>query len=159
MTIAIYAGTFDPFTRGHEDVLGRASLLFDHVIVAVACDCNKEPVFNFQERISLAQECIRPFANVSVCGFRGLLADFVRQKKANVLIRGVRNSSDFDYECRLANINRHLNPDIQTVFFPPLAETQTISGTMVREIVRLGGDVSAFVAPHVDQALRAKLKH
>lgn len=156
MTIAIYAGTFDPFTLGHEDVLKRACLLFDHVIVAIAKDCNKHTLFCFDERINLANECTKQLPNVSVCGFEGLLCTFALSKQANVLIRGVRNGSDFDYECNLAGINHHLNPAIQTVFFPPHSKTQFISGSMVRELARLGGDISAFVAPCVIDALNKK---
>ena len=156
MTIAIYSGTFDPFTLGHEDVLSRACRIFDHVIVAVAADCNKKTFFTFEERIALAKQIASQYPNASAEGFSGLLCEFVKQKNATVIIRGVRNGSDFDYETRMASVNHSLNQDIQTIFFPPMDNTQFISGTLVREIRRLGGDVSSFVSPLILQALNAK---
>ena len=156
MTIAIYSGTFDPFTLGHEDVLARACQIFDHVIVAVADDCNKKTFFTFEERVTLAQQIVSQYPNATAEGFSGLLCEFVKQKNSSVIIRGVRNGSDFDYETRMALVNHNLNHNIQTVFFPPMNNTQSISGTLVREIRRLGGDVSAFVSPLVLQALNSK---
>ena len=141
---------------GHEDVLSRACRIFDHVIVAVADDCNKKTFFTFEERIALAKQIVSQYPNASAEGFSGLLCEFVKQKHSTVIIRGVRNGSDFDYETRMASVNHSLNNDIQTVFFPPMDNTQFISGTLVREIRRLGGDVSSFVSPLVLQALNAK---
>jgi pantetheine-phosphate adenylyltransferase len=156
MTIAIYAGTFDPFTLGHEDVLNRARQIFDEVIVAVAADTGKNTFFSFEERVDLAQKVLKDVSKVRVVGFEGLLSEFVKATGASVLIRGVRNGSDFDYETRMACVNHVLNKGVQTVFFPPMNGTQSISGSLVREIHRLGGDVSAFVNPIVCQALEAK---
>lgn len=156
MTIAIYAGTFDPFTLGHEDVVARASKIFDHVIVAVAKDCGRNTFFSFEERVQLAQSVTSDFGNVSVEGFSGLLSHFVASKGAAVIVRGVRNASDFDYEARMAMANHALDHNIQTVFIPPLSSTQSISGSLVREIMKLGGDVSHFVNPIILNALKAK---
>ena len=156
MTIAIYAGTFDPFTLGHEDVLSRARQIFDEVIVAVAADTGRSTFFSYQERVQLAQEVLKGIPGVKVVGFQGLLSEFVKATGASVLIRGVRNGSDFDYETRMACVNHALNKHVQTVFFPPMNGTQSISGSLVREIHRLGGDVSAFVSPAVCRALEAK---
>ena len=156
MTTAVYAGNFDPFTLGHQDVLDRARQIFDVVIVAVAADTGKKTYFDFQERVDLAREALEGVQGVEVIGFEGLLSEFVRTHGANVLIRGVRNGSDFDYETRMACVNHALNGGIQTIFFPPINGRQTISGSLVREIHRLGGDVSAFVAPCVCRALEKK---
>ena len=156
MTIAIYAGTFDPFTLGHEDVLRRAQQIFDEVIVAVAADTGKNTFFFFLERVQLARDTLGNLKGVKVLGFEGLLSEFVKKTGATVLIRGVRNGSDFDYETRMACVNHALNQNVQTVFFPPMNGTQSISGSLVREIHRLGGDVSAFVSPTVCKALEAK---
>lgn len=156
MTIAIYAGTFDPFTLGHEDVLRRAQQIFDEVIVAVAADTGKNTFFSYEERVQLAQDTLAGLKGVKVLGFEGLLSEFVKKTGATVLIRGVRNGSDFDYETRMACVNHVLNRNVQTVFFPPMNGTQSISGSLVREIHRLGGDVSAFVSPAVCKALEAK---
>lgn len=158
MTIAIYAGTFDPFTLGHEDVLNRASQIFDEVIVAVAADTGKTTFFTYEERIRLAQQVLENRKHVRVLGFRGLLSKFAEELGASVLIRGVRNGSDFDYETRMAGVNQALNPSIQTIFFPPMNGTQAISGSLVREIHRLGGDVSPFVSAIVAEALINKRK-
>ena len=156
MTIAIYAGTFDPFTLGHEDVLRRAQQIFDEVIVAVAADTGKNTFFSYEERVQLARDTLGNLKGVKVLGFEGLLSEFVKKTGATVLIRGVRNGSDFDYETRMACVNHALNQNVQTVFFPPMNGTQSISGSLVREIHRLGGDVSAFVSPAVCRALASK---
>ena len=156
MTIAIYAGTFDPFTLGHEDVLRRAQQIFDEVIVAVAADTGKNTFFSYEERVQRARDTLGNLKGVKVLGFVGLLCEFVKKTGATVLIRGVRNGSDFDYETRMACVNHALNQNVQTVFFPPMNGTQSISGSLVREIHRLGGDVSAFVSPTVCKALEAK---
>lgn len=158
MTIAIYAGTFDPFTLGHEDVLNRASKIFEEVIVAVAADSGKNTFFTFEERVKLAQQVLQKKTNVRVIGFKGLLSNFANEQGARVLIRGVRNGSDFDYETRMACVNQALNPNIQTIFFPPMNGTQAISGSLVREIHRLGGDVTPFVSAAVAEALANKRK-
>lgn len=156
MTIAIYAGTFDPFTLGHQDVLNRAVDIFDEVIVAVAADTGKSTFFSFEERIALAQKVLAGKEKVRVIGFEGLLSKFVEEQNAKVLIRGVRNGSDFDYETRMASVNHALNPKVQTVFFPPMDGTQFISGSLVREIHRLGGNVAPFVPTGVAEALAKK---
>ena len=122
MTIAVYAGTFDPFTLGHEDVLNRACQIFDNIIVAVAADTGKKTFFSYEERVLLAREVIGQRPGVEVVGFEGLLSEFVKARSANVLIRGVRNGSDFDYETRMAAVNRALNHDVQTIFSRRLAE-------------------------------------
>ena len=156
MTIAIYSGTFDPITLGHEDVLGRACRIFDKVVLAVAENSSKNTLFTFEERLTLAQQIASQYPNAVAEGFSGLLIEFMKKKEATVIIRGVRNGSDFDYETRMASINHCLDHHVQTIFFPPMDNTQFISGTLVREIKRLGGDVSAFVSPIVLRALESK---
>ena len=141
----IYPGTFDPMTRGHEDLIRRASLLFGRVIVAVAASPGKQPIFNLEERVAIANESLAQYDNVEVAGFDGLLMDFVRAQNARVILRGLRAVSDFEYEFQMAGMNRKLFPDVETVFLTPDEEYMFISATMVREIARLGGDVSKFV--------------
>lgn len=158
MTIAVYAGTFDPLTLGHEDLLNRAIQIFDEVIVAVAADTGKSTFFSFDERVDIAKRTLAGKPKVRVIGFKGLLSEFMKMHQANVLIRGVRNGSDFDYETRMACVNHALNSSVQTVFFPPMNGTQAISGTLVREVHRLGGDVSPFVSAIVAEALVKKQK-
>ncbi|MCB1887941.1 MAG: pantetheine-phosphate adenylyltransferase [Rhodocyclaceae bacterium] len=153
---AIYPGTFDPFTRGHEDLVRRASRLFDRVVVAVAASPAKGPVFNLEERVEIAQGVLAGFPNVEVCGFSGLLMRFLEEKGARVILRGLRAVSDFEYEFQMAGMNRKLFPDVETVFLTPAEEYMFISATMVREIARLGGDVSKFVQPAVYERLRLK---
>ncbi|MCB1938473.1 MAG: pantetheine-phosphate adenylyltransferase [Rhodocyclaceae bacterium] len=152
----IYPGTFDPMTRGHEDLIRRASLLFGRVIVAVAASPGKQPIFNLEERVAIANESLAQYDNVEVAGFDGLLMDFVRAQNARVILRGLRAVSDFEYEFQMAGMNRKLFPDVETVFLTPDEEYMFISATMVREIARLGGDVSKFVQPAVDARLRLK---
>ncbi|MCB1955149.1 MAG: pantetheine-phosphate adenylyltransferase [Rhodocyclaceae bacterium] len=154
--VAIYPGTFDPFTRGHEDLVRRASRLFDRVVVAVAASPSKGPVFNLEERVEIASEVLAGFPNVEVCGFSGLLMRFLEQKGARVILRGLRAVSDFEYEFQMAGMNRKLFPDVETVFLTPAEEYMFISATMVREIARLGGDVSKFVQPTVYERLQLK---
>lgn len=156
-TTAIYPGTFDPITKGHIDLVVRASKLFDHVIVAVAINPSKQPTFSLDERVNLAQQCLANSTNVEVCGFEGLLVEVAKQKKANVIIRGLRAVSDFEHEFQLAGMNRKMQPDIETLFLTPAEQFTYISSSLVREIAALGGDVSDFVAPCVRDALKAKL--
>ncbi|NMG43582.1 pantetheine-phosphate adenylyltransferase [Aromatoleum toluvorans] len=155
--VAIYPGTFDPFTRGHEDLVRRASLLFNRVVVAVAESRGKGPIFTLAERVEIAREVVAPFGNVDVVGFDGLLMDFLRAQNARLILRGLRAVSDFEYEFQMAGMNRKLFPDVETVFLTPAEEYMFISATMVREIARLGGDVSKFVQPAVYQRLLQKV--
>ncbi len=155
--VAVYPGTFDPFTRGHEDLVRRASLLFDNVVVAVAESRGKVPIFTLAERVEIAREILAPFPNVTVTGFDGLLMDFLRSQNARLILRGLRAVSDFEYEFQMAGMNRKLFPDVETVFLTPADEYMFISATMVREIARLGGDVSKFVQPAVNERLLQKV--
>ena len=157
MTRAIYPGTFDPLTRGHEDLVRRAAGLFDSLIVAVADSRGKNPIFSPDERLAIARETLSHHTNVEIVGFSGLLVNFVRQQKADVVIRGLRAVSDFEYEFQMAGMNRHLMPEVETVFMTPTDKYQFISGSLVREIALLGGDVSKFVAPSVQDWLHKKL--
>ena len=157
MTRAIYPGTFDPLTRGHEDLVRRAAGLFDSLVVAVADSRGKNPIFSPDERLAIARETLAQHPNVEIVGFSGLLVHFVRQQKADVVIRGLRAVSDFEYEFQMAGMNRHLMPEVETIFMTPTDKYQFISGTLVREIALLGGDVSKFVAPSVQDWLRKKL--
>ncbi|MFT3759679.1 pantetheine-phosphate adenylyltransferase [Thauera sp.] len=156
--VAVYPGTFDPFTRGHADLVRRASVLFDRVIVAVARSNSKGPIFGLDERVDIAREAVADYPNVSVVGFDCLLMDFLGQQNARVILRGLRAVSDFEYEFQMAGMNRKLHPDVETVFLTPAEEYMFISATMVREIARLGGDVSKFVQPSVLARLQEKLK-
>jgi pantetheine-phosphate adenylyltransferase len=158
MLKAVYPGTFDPMTRGHEDLVRRASKLFDQVIVGVADSRSKRPFFSMDERVSIANEVLGHYPNVEVCGFTGLLKDFVRNHDAKVIIRGLRAVSDFEYEFQMAGMNRYLMPDVETIFLTPSDQYQFISGTIVREIAQLGGDVSKFVFPSVEQWLQKRLQ-
>lgn len=155
--IAVYPGTFDPFTRGHEDLVRRASLLFDRTIVAVAMSRKKAPLFELEERVAIAREILAPFPNVEVQGFDGLLMDFLKANNARVILRGLRAVSDFEYEFQMAGMNRKLYPDVETVFLTPGEEYMFVSATMVREIARLGGDIDKFVHPQVVQRLQRKV--
>jgi len=155
--VAVYPGTFDPLTRGHGDLVRRASLLFEGVIVAVAKSNSKNPVFSLEERVEIASKVLAPYGNVKVIGFDCLLMDFMHQHGARVILRGLRAVSDFEYEFQMAGMNRKLYPDVETVFLTPAEEYMFISATMVREIARLGGDVSKFVHPEVYARLQEKL--
>ena len=154
---AIYPGTFDPMTKGHEDLMGRASRLFDKLILAVAAGHHKRTLFTIAERLDIATELARPYPNVEVVAFRGLLSDFVLQNRGDVVVRGLRTLSDFDYEYQMAGMNRHLMPEVETLFLTPSAQYQFVSGTFVREIATLGGDVSKFVAPSVLARLQERV--
>jgi len=156
-TTAIYPGTFDPITLGHSDLIRRASLLFDHVIVAVAINPNKKPLFNLEQRVELAQQSLADLHNVKVCGFEGLLVDFASKKGAKCIVRGLRNVTDFDHEYQLAMMNRKMQADIETLFLTPSEQFSCISSSLVREIATLGGDVSDFVSPIVQSALQRQL--
>lgn len=156
MLIAVYPGTFDPLTRGHEDLVRRASKLFDRLVVGVADSKSKRPFFSMNERVEIAQEVLGHYPNVEVCGFTGLLKDFVRSHDAKIIIRGLRAVSDFEYEFQMAGMNRYLLPDVETMFLTPSDQYQFISGSIVREIAALGGDVSKFVFPSVEQWLRKR---
>ncbi len=149
MKKAVYPGTFDPVTRGHEDLVRRAARLFDHVILAVADSRAKRPFFTLDERVDLARTVLADCDNVEVLGFSGLLMDFMRTQNARIILRGLRAVSDFEYEFQMAGMNRQLYPDVETVFLTPAEQYMFISATMVREIASLGGDVSAFVNPRV----------
>ncbi len=146
---AVYPGTFDPMTLGHEDLMRRASRLFDRLILAVAAGHHKRTMFTIAERLEMAQEIARPYPNVEVMAFRGLLSHFVTEVGGKVVVRGLRAVSDFEYEFQMAGMNRQLMPEVETVFMTPGDHYQFVSGTFVREIANLGGDVSKFVAPSV----------
>ena len=155
---AVYPGTFDPMTLGHEDLMGRSSRLFDKLILAVAAGHHKRTMFNVGERLDIAREIARPYGNVEVIPFRGLLRDFVVTNNGNVVVRGLRAVSDFDYEFQMAGMNRQLMPEVETLFLTPSDQYQFVSGTFVREIATLGGDVSKFVSPSVLDRLRQRVK-
>ena len=158
MIKAVYPGTFDPLTRGHEDLVRRASRLFDRVVLGIADSRAKRTFFTLEERVALARQVLRDVRNLQVIGFRGLLTDFVRKQKARVVLRGLRAVSDFEYEFQLAGMNRDLYPDMETIFLTPGAQHMFISATLVREIASLGGDVTKFVHPMVRKALATKVK-
>ena len=158
MIKAVYPGTFDPLTRGHEDLVRRASRLFDNLVLGIADSSAKRTFFTLQERIEIAKEVLSDVKNLSVVGFKGLLTAFVRQQDARVVLRGLRAVSDFEYEFQLAGMNRALNPEFETVFLTPGEQHMFISATLVREIATLGGDVSKFVDPVVRAKLTAKVK-
>ncbi|WP_371189547.1 pantetheine-phosphate adenylyltransferase [Thalassotalea maritima] len=146
---AIYPGTFDPVTNGHTDLIERAAQLFEHVIVGVAASPSKKPLFDLQKRVAMIQQVTQHLDNVSVVGFSGLLVDFAKQQNAMILIRGLRAVSDFEYEFQLANMNRRLYPQLESVFLTPAEENSFISSTLVKEVSLHGGDVSEFVHPYV----------
>jgi len=157
MLTAVYPGTFDPLTRGHEDLVRRASKLYERLIVGVADSRNKHPFFSLAERVAIAREVLSHYDNVVVDGFSGLLKDFVRARDATVIVRGLRAVSDFEYEFQMAGMNRYLLPDVETVFLTPSDQYMFISGTIVREIAQLGGDVSKFTFPSVEKWLKARV--
>ena len=156
MIKAVYPGTFDPFTRGHEEIVRRASRLFESLILGVAASDAKKTYFALDERIEIAREVLGDVKNVQVVGFSGLLIDFVRQQGARVVLRGLRAISDFEYEFQLAGMNRSLYPDLETLFMTPSEQHMFISATLVREIAILGGDISKFVDPRVAARFKAK---
>ena len=155
--IAVYPGTFDPMTLGHEDLMRRAAGLFDKLMLAVAAGHHKRTMFTIGERIDIAKEVARPYPNVEVVAFRGLLRDFVVENGGKVVVRGLRAVSDFEYEFQMAGMNRQLMPDVETIFMTPSDQYQFVSGTFVREIAMLGGDVSKFVAPSVLRRLQDRV--
>ena len=157
MTIrAVYPGTFDPITNGHEDLIQRASRLFAQVVVGVAHSQAKRPFFSLDERVEIAQAVLEPYANVTVLGFTGLLSEFVREQQATVILRGLRAVSDFEYEFQLAGMNRRLAPGVETLFLTPSDKYLFLSATIVREIAVLGGDISAFVHPLTAARMKGK---
>ncbi len=153
MTTAVYPGTFDPITNGHSDIVMRAAVLFDKVIVAVAASPGKRPLFPVEQRVALTSEVLADLDNVEVCPFDTLLVDFASQHGAKVILRGLRAVSDFEYEFQLAGINRRLAPDVETLFLRPAEQYAYISSSLVREVAGLGGDVSEFIHPVVQAAL------
>ena len=158
MLTAVYPGTFDPITRGHEDLVRRAVRLFDRVIVAVAEARNKRPFFTLEERVAMARDVLADVPHVRVEGFSGLLIDFVAEQGAIAVLRGLRAASDFEYEFQLAGMNRKLAPKIETLFLMPAEQYAYISSSLVREIARLGGNVGEFVHPHVKAALEERMR-
>jgi pantetheine-phosphate adenylyltransferase len=157
-TIAVYAGTFDPITLGHEDLVRRASSLFGEVVVAVADSRNKAPLFTLDERLAMAKKALAHYPNVRVEAFTGLLADFLRANSATIILRGLRAVSDFDFEFQMAGMNRKLLPEVETLFLTPSDQYMFISSTIVREIATLGGDVSQFVSVEVDHCVNKKME-
>ena len=154
--IAVYSGTFDPLTLGHEDVVRRAAQMFDRVVIAVARAVHKNTRFSLDERLALAQAALADCPNVQALPFDGLIVDFVRAQQAGVIVRGLRSLTDYDYETQMAGMNRHLAPEVDTVFLHTSASVQHISSTLVREIAKLGGDVSGLVSPPVLAALQER---
>lgn len=156
MASAVYPGTFDPLTRGHEDLVRRAVRLFDEVTVAVAESSAKRPLFTLDERVDIAREAFADLPQVKITGFSGLLMNFMQAQGQRVILRGLRAVSDFEYEFQMAGMNRYLSPDVETVFLTPGENYMFVSATMVREIALMGGDVRAFVNPRVVQRLQAR---
>ena len=156
MSKVIYPGTFDPITKGHMDLVERAARIFDEVVIAVADSPRKKPLFNLSERVRLAGECIAHLDNVKVTGFSTLLAKFLEEQQATVILRGLRAVSDFEYEFQMANMNRVLAPSVDSLFLTPAEQYSYISSTLVREIASLGGDITKFVDPCVGKALAEK---
>ncbi|GAB2793060.1 pantetheine-phosphate adenylyltransferase [Halomonas shantousis] len=155
MNIVVYPGTFDPITNGHTDLIERAARMFDKVVVAVAASPGKKPTLPLEGRVELARHVVREFGNVDVIGFSCLLTDLLEQQHARIILRGLRAMSDFEYELQLANMNRAQAPHVESVFLTPELKNSYISSTIVREIARLGGDISKHVHPHVAEALQA----
>ncbi|MEK9940221.1 MAG: pantetheine-phosphate adenylyltransferase [Methylotenera sp.] len=155
--IAVYPGTFDPITLGHEDLVRRGAYLFDELIVAVAGSTSKKTLFSLDERVQLAKEVFGDFDNVKVMGFDGLLMKFVQQQHAQIVLRGLRAASDFEYEFQLAGMNRKLYPKLETMFLTPSEKYMFVSSSLVREVANLGGDVHQFVSATVENAIKSKL--
>jgi pantetheine-phosphate adenylyltransferase len=155
---AVYPGTFDPITRGHEDLVRRAAGIFDRVVVAIASNPNKAPMFNIEERVGMARAVFADLPNVELTGYQGLTVDIARQLGNAIIVRGLRAVSDFEFEFQLANMGRHLAPGVETMFLTPKEQFTFISSTLVREIASLGGDVSEFVHPLVVEAFKRKFK-
>ncbi|KZZ44010.1 MAG: pantetheine-phosphate adenylyltransferase [Saccharospirillaceae bacterium] len=158
MNIVVYPGTFDPITNGHTDLVERAARMFDHIILAVADNPKKKPMLDVETRVDLAKDVLGHLHNVEVVGFSSLLAEFVQEKQANIILRGLRAVSDFEYEFQLANMNRVLAPNVESMFLTPAEKYSYISSTLVREIASLGGDVSNFVHPEVAKALQKSVQ-
>ncbi|XXF08949.1 pantetheine-phosphate adenylyltransferase [Pseudomonas sp. D1-3] len=158
MNRVLYPGTFDPITKGHGDLVERAARLFDSVVIAVAASPKKNPLFSLEQRVELAREVTKHLPNVEVIGFSTLLASFAKEQGANILLRGLRAVSDFEYEFQLANMNRQLAPELESLFLTPSEKYSFISSTLVREIANLGGDISKFVHPAVAEALTERFK-
>jgi len=158
MNTVVYPGTFDPITNGHTDLVERAARIFDDIVVAVASSPKKRPLLPLEQRVALAQTTFAHLPNVRVVGFSGLLANLVEQYDAKVILRGLRAVSDFEYEFQLANMNRHMAPQAESIFLTPAEQLSFISSTLIREIATLGGDVSKFVHPAVNQALKELLE-
>lgn len=158
MRTAIYAGSFDPITHGHEDLIRRSLGFVDQLIVAVATNASKQPLFTKEERADFIRAALGDEPRIAVMHFEGLLVDFARQVGASLLIRGLRAVSDFEYEYQMALMNRHLLPDLETVFMVPSLDTTYISASLVREVARFGGDLTGLVAPNVETALRARFQ-
>lgn len=154
---AMYPGTFDPITLGHEDLVRRACRLFDKVVIAIAANPGKEPMFTLDERVELARISLADLDNVEVSGYDGLTVDFAREHRLGVILRGLRAVSDFEYEFQLANMNRHLAADVETAFLTPTETYNFISSSLVREICSMGGDISEFVSPAVNEALKKRV--
>ena len=154
---AVYPGTFDPITLGHQDLVRRAARMFDEVILAVADSRSKRPFFTLEERVEMARSVVKEYPNVTVMGFSGLLMRFAQENDDKIVMRGLRAVSDFDYEFQLAGMNRNLFPEVESIFLTPAEQFLFISATLVREISVLGGDVSKFVSPHVEQCLKRKI--
>jgi len=154
---AIYPGTFDPITNGHIDLVNRAIRLFPRVVIAVATASNKSPLFTLDERIHLTRQVFADFPSIEVCELKGLLVNFAKQKGADIILRGLRTNTDFDYEFQLAGMNRTLDSEIETVFLTPSAQHTFLSSTLVREIAALKGEVSRFVHPVVAEAIQKKI--
>ncbi len=155
---AVYPGTFDPITRGHEDLVRRAATIFDRVVVAIAANPGKTPLFSIEERVDLARRVLADVPGVEVQGYSGLTVDFARQHGIAVIVRGLRAVSDFEFEFQLANMTRHISPGVETVFLTPKEQFTFVSSTLVREIATLGGDVSEFVHPLVQAAFGGKVR-
>jgi pantetheine-phosphate adenylyltransferase len=158
-SIAVYPGTFDPLTSGHEDLVRRASSLFERVIIGVAESYSKRPLFSLAERVDIAREVLADYPNVEIHGFDCLLMEFMRRHGASVILRGLRAVSDFEYEFQMAGMNRNLYPDVETLFLTPSDQYMFVSATIVREIAALGGDVSKFVPSLVQRRLAEKIQH
>ncbi|ACV27641.1 pantetheine-phosphate adenylyltransferase [Kangiella koreensis] len=154
----LYPGTFDPITKGHMDLVNRACRLFDKVIIAIAHSPSKKPLFSLDERVDMVRMIFADNPQVEVLGFRGLLANFAKENSAIAILRGIRAVSDFEFEFQLANMNRHLDPDLESIFLTPSEKYSYISSSLVREVASLGGDISAFVDERVEQALLDKFK-
>jgi pantetheine-phosphate adenylyltransferase len=157
MLKVVYPGTFDPLTRGHEDIVRRAARLFDRVVVGVAVSESKRPFFTAEERVAMAREVLAPYPNVEVAAFSTLLMEFVHAQGSRAILRGLRAASDFEYEFQMAGMNRNLYPEVETLFLTPSEQYMFVSATIVREIAKFGGDVSSFVHPRVLERLAAKV--